>query len=298
MDAVRIVFTRPLLIIPVVLQFCFLYGAFFFGTLAAVFFASAVATPTDPFSEMIQVILFVLTYAQNPNPTIPAALANAGTLSTTITNGILSWKMLVLFLIITCFCLLAALSSAYAKALTLGVIRDGAKRQRTGFMDFWRNGRTFWSPATHYYIPFAIIGAVFITAGIPVAAHTFGTYIIEQQASPQLPGIVFILVAIAGIALLLRIFTLLADALIVAGSKQPVREATAFTFRYFSFSFVTAIVLLGAAVVMFAINVGLDYAAGLGYILSANVAWLLLLAIWRLWVSAYVVVRGQRRIPV
>jgi hypothetical protein len=290
-----------MLLLPVVMQFCFLWGIFFFGTVFTATFALLVAS--GDFGAFMEAVMYIPTLFQavvmgvTDLPAAPASYASVEALRQTVFAGILTPQALGVALIIALFLGLALMATAYTKALVLGILTDGLEGRRSSVIDMFRKARQYWVPVMRYYVPYAVLALIGILVIIPLIVITLASSIILQADPPADPSY-FIIIGLIIAFLVFRFFTLYAEATIVNGSRRPVTDSAAYTRANTRKVFFTAVILVVVALAMFALNAllsileeqSVEFVAFLASVVST-----MLFVVWRLWVSSYVLSLGYLR---
>ncbi len=283
-----VIASQPLIFLPVLLQLTFLYGALFIGTVVLFLYLSLVAVDGSAFTNVLVAV----------NPETATATSGAEALQQ-VAVGTATWESFGVAIIIAFIVALVMIASAYTKSLVLGVLRDARAGLKPTLIATFRAGREFFVPCLRYYMPFAIL--LFIVA-------LFGThqqivenaYILATGTSLDLVSYDAIWMAVALIAaVILRILTLYADPIIIAGSRRPVRDALADSFASPLRILVTAFVVGVALAVVLAVNMGLSLISSdaASVLVAIEIAGVLVFSLWRLWESGFLVFAWPRNSP-
>ena len=278
------------------MQVCFIYGAVFIGSIALSVYIANVVVPGSAFTNLIEVIVFILNFPQSAAQGVPATFTSMEALRSAVITGSLTWQAAGIALIVVIAVFLGVLGTAYTKALVLAVMENVAHGRRTRFIDMFRGGRSYWKPAIWYYSIFGFFTWLLLLCIVPALVLLVGNYVHGEQQQAPLPSIVWWMLAILIVAFVARIATIFADYIITSGSKSPVRDSLAYAKNHGKDVGIMSASLLVVAFVMILINLGLDWVSSVtGVALIASVVWILLFVLWRLWVAAFVVFQGHSR---
>jgi hypothetical protein len=256
------------------------------GVLAATGGAYAV------FIETVAFILNVLVSPTIVTGDIPASLASTDSLTQTITAGVLSWQALILALLIGVFVFLGTAAAAYTKALALGVISRAVDGEKANFIDMFRAGRQYWWPVMRYYAPFALLIWIALLIVLPLLTYMLGYVVATQGLSARMPIFFYVLVLVGAVFLLLRVATIFAESIILDGSRRPIKDSIRFSSSNAIETLKVIALLAVVAIVIWLVNEGVGWIEGQSITvisLLATIFGVLVYALWRLWVAAFVV---------
>lgn len=294
---------NPLLIVPVLMQFAFLWGTVFIGLLAVSVAMAALARTGGAYALFVDTLAFVIEVLIRPTVSadqIPAALQSTDTLQQVISGGVFSWQAAVLALLIAFFVLIGTAAAAYTKALLLGIIGPAVQGTKANILDMFRAGREYWPPVMRYYMPFAALILLGILVLVPVLTYMLGSLIATQGTQSALPVSFYFIVFIGALFILLRIALLFAEGIIIDGSQRPVPDSMRYTSSHMTLTLKVAALLFFVTVIVFATNESIAWIEGQQLAVISSLATLLgvvLYAVWRLWVIAFVVAVWRSRNP-
>lgn len=284
-----------MLLIPVFLQFAFLWGSIYIGLLVTFTVMGALAATGGAYGAFIETVTFILNIlagAAMVDGQLPASVASPEALSQTIAAGVLTWQALVVGILIGLFVLAGAAAAAYTKALALGVIDHAVDKRRIDLIGMFRAGRKYWRPVFMYYAPFALLLWLALLIVLPLITYLLGHLVATQGMQSSLPAFFYVLALLGALFLLLRMGTVFVEGIVLDGSRRPVRDSLNFTGSNVVSVLKMVALLTLVAIAVYVLNEGISWVEGqrLAVIsLLSTIVGFLLYAFWRLWVAAFVV---------
>lgn len=234
----------------------------------------------------VDALMFMLLLGGNGSIQVPQAYMSQANFTLAITKGLHSWQSLGFAAILFVFILIGVAFTAYTKSLVLGVMRDASEGERTNILGMFRAGRQYWWSVIRYYVPFTVLGIIALFLYLPLVVWS-GYYLVNNAAAPQVPSQIISIVVALALFLVLRALTITADAVIVDGSKRPIKDSLQLLKKNPARVLSTTALLVAVAIIMVLINAGLNR-VGSALLIFEILAFVILVA-WRLWATGFVV---------
>ena len=280
LEAPKAVFTSPKLLLPILLEACFIWGTIYLAATAIWLYLNAVLSQGSAFTTMVM---------QNTDGA--QAVQNGQQLNQIVNSGFLSIEALGAAIIVAFFVVVAMLATAYTKALVLGALKD----RKASVLDMFRSARAYWWQVVKYYAPLTVLIFASICIGI-YALEVLSTHLRSFGGIAGIQPAVYWLLGLGALIFIIRSFTLFADGVIVGGSRKPLRDSFNFARRHKRAGLLAFASLLLLTLIVYSVDTAINAIPQTTKLLLVVATALSLIAffVWRLLVAAFVVALWRR----